>query len=621
MCAKKKTLREIQLQQQIEKQKELDKYLSEIQEYFDYIAEEDENENMEREYYWNERFQNEGFVLKDFTHDANGKEIKYKGNADIKPAKCDLPLTKDHVEEFDYCAYHPIYTIRNYFKIVSEDRGVIPFELYDFQKTLIRNVFKKTRNLAMWARQSGKSSCIAAALLFYVMFNKSKTLGIISKQKSGAVEILDRIKTMYLNLPMWIKPAVTKWNNGSIEFANGCKIIASATTGASIRGKSLAFLYVDEICFISKKLWDSFYKATFPVISASKLAKIAITTTPNGKDHFYYMWQDAIKKRTEYETQKVIWTDVPGRDEKWRQLALADVGGDEIAFKQEYMCDFIGASVEYISLEKIERIEDELVMDPILIDTNNSLHIFEQPQQGHDYCCTVDVSEGKGLDYQAAIVIDVTQMPLKVVASLKTNKLDTINYAEVLYQLGLKYNEAYMIVENNYSDIAKDLWYNYEYENMLNFHLGKSEYKQPKNIEIGIRTTQKVRRIGEEYFKHLVENDKILLNDKRIIKELNNLEFNEAKHRFVPRDETINDDMWAAMKCFSYIAKTFYFEAMLKNGKALTKMFAATNNDEDEDVLPFIIKPKVVEAGPSKKKTKKVLDPSEKRWREATSWI
>lgn len=468
---------------------------------------------------------------------------------------------------------------------------------------------------------SHNSICVAAIMMYYCIFNKNKTLGIISLKKAGAVEILDRIKTIYLNLPMWLKPAVTKWNNGSIEFANGCKIIASATTGASIRGKSLAFLYIDEICFIPRKLWDSFYKSTFPVISASKLAKIVITTTPNGKDHFYYMWQDAIKKRNDYVTQKVIWTDVPGRDEAWRLGALADVGNDENAFRQEYEVEFLGASLEYIKLKTLEQVEST-IKSPLYNDKDTTLNVFEHPINNHDYCISVDVSEGKGKDYNTAVVIDVSQMPLKVVATLKNNQIDSIEFAPILYQLGMKYNEAFLMIENNLSDLAKDMWYNYEYVNMLNFNLSKSEFRQPKKIEVGLKTTSKVRKIGEEYFKHMVENDKIILNDIRLIKELNNLEYNEMKKRFVPRDENINDDLWSAMKTFSYIAKTYYFEAMLKNGKALNGLLQSSRKDEDEP-LPFIIKPFVMTTvtDETAKKKSKVIDRAERRWRNAQSWI
>ena len=175
----KQSLRAIQLAKAIAKQKELDKYLKEVQEYFEFIADEDEDENLEREDYWAQRELNND-PLNDITVDAHGNEIQFKGNADIKPPKCDLTFTQDHIDEFTYCAYHPIYTITTYFKIVSEDRGLIPFDLYDFQRTLIRNTFKYTRNLALQARQSGKSSCIAAIMLYYCIFNKSKTLGIIS---------------------------------------------------------------------------------------------------------------------------------------------------------------------------------------------------------------------------------------------------------------------------------------------------------------------------------------------------------------------------------------------------------------------------------------------------------
>lgn len=601
----------------IEKQKELDKYLAEVEDYFQQIGNESEKEDEEREEYWEEREYN-GNPLPEIKLDANGNEVNFMGNTEIVPANCKLPLTQDHIDEFAFCAYHPIYCIKKYFKIVSEDRGIIPFELYPFQKELIKNIYKYNRNLDLQSRQSGKTTTIGSGILHYCIFNENKTVGIISLKKAGAVEVLDRIKTMYLNLPLWLKPAVKKWNNGSIEFVNGCKIIASATTAASIRGKSLALLYIDEISFIPPKMWDSFYKSTFPVISASKMAKIIISTTPNGRDFFYEMWKDAISGITDYHTMKVTWKDVPGRDEKWRQAALADLGGDEMAFRQEYEVEFIGASIEYISYNSLDEIEKEIKLNPQCINRDDSkgLEIYKQPEVKHEYCIAVDVSEGKARDHSTAIVIDVSQMPLVVVASMKTNEIDPLDFAPILYELALKYNDAYIIVENNMSDVARDLWYNYEYTNMFSYDLGKADNKQPKKIDIGLRTTQKTRKIGEIYFKHLVENGKIILNDLRIIKELNNLQWNEAKKRFEPRDESINDDLWSAMKTFSYIAKSQYFESMISHGQTIYSLF---KNESESEALPFIIKPVTITTTNNVDKQQRrprVLDNLERKWQK-----
>ena len=600
----------------IERQKTLDKYLAESEDYFQSIGNESEEEDDEREEYWQKR-EEEGNPLPEIIKDAEGKDICFMNMAGIVPVNCKLPLTQDHVDEYAFCAYHPIYCIKKYFKIVSQDRGIIPFELYEYQQRLIKNCFLYHRNIALQSRQSGKSTTIAAILLFYSIFNENKTIGIMSLKKKGAVEVLNRIKVMYMDLPFWLKPAVKKWNNGSIEFGNGCSIIASATTGSGLRSASLSVLYCDELAFIPPKMWDEFYKSTFPVISASKMSRIIITSTPKGKaNQLYDIWKDAISGISDYHTIKVTWKDVPGRDEKWKAAALADLGGDEVAFRQEYEVEFIGASIEYISYETLDKIEKEIKMTPNVVhrDDNLGLEIYEQPITSHEYCIAVDISEGKAKDYSTAIVIDITQMPLKIVASMKNNKIDTLDFAPVLYEMALKYNEGYLMIENNFSDVARDLWFNYEYTNMFTYDLGKADFKQPKKIEIGLKTTQKTRKIGEIYFKHLVENHKIILNDLRLIKEMNNLQWNENKNRFEPRDTSINDDLWSAMKTFSYIAKTQYFESMIAHGDSIKSLFT---KEQSEEALPFIIKPMVISTSTVVEKTPrrpKILDSYEKRW-------
>lgn len=194
---------------------------------------------------------------------------------------------------------------------------------------------------------SHNTTTIASYILWYVIFNKTKNVAILANTGDTAQEILKKIQDMYEYLPKWLQQGVIEWNKRSVEFENKSRILTGPCTKASIRGKTIQFMLIDESAFVEN--WDEFYISTFNTMANSKKSKIAMVSTPNGMNHFAKFWEGAVHKdpaqRNGWQHKKVVWSDVPGRDEAWKQEILAATNFDYEKFDQEHECIFEDAII------------------------------------------------------------------------------------------------------------------------------------------------------------------------------------------------------------------------------------------------------------------------------------
>jgi hypothetical protein len=221
------------------------------------------------------------------------------------------------IEEYIKCKKDPVYFIKKYIYIVHPDRGVVKFNLYDYQEELINAYHKNRRIITVQPRQSGKTITSAAYLLWFIIFNDNKSVAILANKQATADEILGRMRMAYEELPRWLQQGVKSWNKRSIELENGSKAFAAASSSSSIRGKSISILYCDEFGFIPNNQAEDFFTAVYPTLSAGKDTKILISSTPNGYNLFHKFWSEAEKGVNGFVPIRVWWHQTPGRDQKW----------------------------------------------------------------------------------------------------------------------------------------------------------------------------------------------------------------------------------------------------------------------------------------------------------------
>jgi hypothetical protein len=490
-------------------------------------------------------------------------DLCYNGNIKLKKSGVSIPFTQEQVEEYIRCKRDIVYFIKNYVKIVSLDHGLVPFELYDFQEEMV-NTFRDNRYvICLLARQMGKTTTVAAYLLYEAIFKKNMRMAVLANKGDTAIEILDRIKKMFEELPWFLKPGVQEWNKKSVELSNGSKVISAATSSSSIRGQSMNIIYLDELAFIQNDV--EFFTSTYPVISSGKTTKVLITSTPNGMNLFYKLWTDAEIGRNSFVPKKYSWHHHPQRDEKWKEETLRNISQKQ--FDQEYELEFFGSSDTLISGSKLQQLT---FVDPIKTDT--LFNVYEDPVEGKSYVATIDVSEGIGKDYSVINVFDISVQPYKQVAVYRNNIIPPLLLVDVAYKILTMYNEAYCIVESNSIGkiVADGLYFDLEYENMLT-----SKAKDGENVVsvsgevVGLRQTKKTKLIGCSALKTMIESDTLQVVDFMTVQELSTF---VKRHFTYQAEDGKTDDIVMTLVMFCWFTTQPYFEELTDvNVRALIK--------------------------------------------------
>ena len=390
------------------------------------------------------------------------EQTNYKGNPNLKPAAIEHAYTEDEVKEFIKCQKNPAYFIENYVNIVSIDEGLIPFKLYDFQKEMVGTFHSNRFTICKLPRQSGKSTTIISYLIHYVIFNEAVNVAILANKAATARDLLGRFQLAYEHLPEWMQQGVMNWNKGSLELENGSKIIAASTSASAVRGGSYNIIFLDEFAFIPSNIAEQFFSSVYPTITAGQTSKVIIVSTPHGMNMFYKMWMDAVNEKSEFVPIEVHWTEVPGRDDEWKEQTVKNTS--EQQFLQEFECSFLGSINTLISPTKIQQIPYK---DPL--ESNAGFDVHEKPQKDAMYCIAVDVARGGANDYSAFTVIDISTVPYRLVAKYKDNEIKPLLFPEIIFNIAKAYNEAYLLIEINDigAQIADALHYDLEYENII----------------------------------------------------------------------------------------------------------------------------------------------------------
>lgn len=512
-------------------------------------------------------------------------EKGYLGNVNLKRKGTSIEWSQDLVAEYVKCAKDVIYFAEKYIQIVHVDHGLIPIELYDYQKEIITKS-EKTRNVIVnTSRQAGKTTTAVVLILHYILFNDHKTVALLANKGDAAREILDRIKIAFEALPKWIQQGVIEWNKGSVEFENGCKIIASATSSSAIRGKSISLLYIDETAFVEN--WDSFFASVFPTISSGNTTKILLTSTPNGLNHFYKTFEGAKENRNGYAWVEVPWHKVPGRGEKWKNETLASMDFDTQKFSQEFECEFLGSSGTLIDGAKLKTL-----FHRVPIQDQANIKVYKKPEDGRLYACVVDVSRGKGLDYSAFQIIDITSMPYQQVCVYRDNLVTPIEYTEIIHRIATYYNEAHVLIEvNDIGGQVSDLLYHeYELDNLIMTESAGRSGKRisegfgaAKAYDRGIRTTKPVKATGCSVLKLMIEQDQLIINDFDTINELSTFSRKGVSYEAEPG---CNDDLVMCLVLFAWLSAQQYFNA-ITDINTLTRLRQKSEDQMMEELLPF----------------------------------
>ena len=508
----------------------------------------------------------------------------YLGNPLLKKSNVPVNWTKEQILEYQKCMENPIYFIKNYIKIVSLDEGLVPFELYDFQEDIVDTIHDNRFTICKMPRQSGKSTTMVSYILHYVLFNPNMNVAILANKASTARDILGRLQLAYENLPKWLQQGVVSWNKGSVDLENGSRVVASSTSSSAVRGGSYNMIFLDEFAFVPTNVAEDFFSSVYPTISSGKSTKVIIVSTPNGMNLFYKLWVDAENQRNSYNIIDVHWSEVPGRDDKWRQETIANTSEEQ--FRREFECEFLGSSNTLIASSKIKSMAFH---DPI--QSNAGLDMYEKPKEGATYVIVADVARGTQNDYSAFVVFDVSTVPYRIVAKYRNNEIKPLLFPNIIHDVAKAYNMAYTMIEVNDigEQVATALQFDLEYENLImasmrgragqivggGFSGGKAQ--------LGVRTTKAVKKLGCSNLKQIIETDKLIINDYDLINEFSTF---ILKGQSFEAEEGHTDDLAMCCVLFAWLVEQTYFKE-LTDDDIRARMYLEQQHQLEQDMAPF----------------------------------
>jgi hypothetical protein len=456
--------------------------------------------------------------------------------------------------------------------------------MYGFQKHIVRTIHDNRFTICKLPRQSGKSTTTISYLLHYALFNPNSNIAILANKSSTARDILGRLQLAYENLPKWLQQGVINWNKGNIELENKSTIVAAATSSSAIRGGSFNIIFLDEFAFVPANIAEMFFSSVYPTISSGKSTKMIIVSTPHGMNMYYKLWVDAINKQNDYVPIEVHWSEVPGRDEKWKETTIRNTSPEQ--FQQEFECEFLGSVDTLISPAKIKA-------TPYIpaIESKNGLQMFKRPEKDRLYACTVDVARGTGKDYSAFVIFDVTKIPYEVVCTYKNNEIKPHVFPSIVEQVCKGYNHAHVLVEVNDigQQISEIMHMELEYDNMMmTTQRGRAgqilgAMFSGRGTSIGVRMTKQVKALGCQSVKTLIESDKMILNDFQLIEEMST--FSRRGNSWMAEDGC-NDDLMMCLVIFGWLSNQQYFKE-LSNSNIRNQLYEEQQALIEQDMAPF----------------------------------
>lgn len=490
-------------------------------------------------------------------------QIDWEG-VGLRKAGHPIPLTDFWASEWIKCSKDPIYFIENYWKIVHPDpsKGLILFPLRPFQKDAIQAYLDHRMIALLCSRQIGKTSVTAAFVGWFIIFHNNVNVGILADKQETAVEIHDRLKTGYENVPNWLKHGHKKWNVKSIKLENGSGVQVSATTLNAGRGRSFSIVFLDEFAAVENKIANKFMSSIIPTISSGTETKLFITSTPQGKNHFYKIVKDAEKEGSDWHLIKADYRSDPNRDNpKWVATQIKVLG--EEGFRQEHMNDFVGSTQTLLSANQLRAF---VAINSI---AESPIKIFKQPDPLQEYGVFCDCAEGVGLDSSTIQVLSLAKDKIEQVASYHDPNIKPHEFALLIKQVGEMYGDANVFIEDaSTGPVVAEKLSDSEYHNILSIQKieNQDNYKikigRNKKGRFGGKTTEHSKLMGCTEIKRLIENQILTINDQDTISEFES--FVKTGVSYAAEDGN-KDDLVMALVFFGWLHSFREYRKMLQN--------------------------------------------------------
>jgi hypothetical protein len=552
----------------------------------------------------------------------------YENQLSARNSNIVFEYTDEELGELARCANDVVYFANKYCYSMT-DEGIAKITLRDYQKDMLAD-FQQNRWVVLLAsRQIGKTVTSSIFITWYLCFHFDRNIMIVANKAATASEIVDKIKTVLKNLPFFMKPGIVSQGVTGMKFDNGNRMFSAATTKTAAIGFTIHLLYADEFAHVQQNYLVPFYRSIYPTLASSKISRIIISSTANGMDNlFYEIYARAQEGKNFYHPIRVDWWQVPGRDDKWRDQEIANMGSEEL-FNQEYGNQFLASSRLLLSAERLQIIK-RTSKHFVYKDSEDFLDepdLFEKLRWHPDFDPTssdckdkrmvfsVDIGDGVGKDYSVVNVFELEPTSLAMARKVKDFRDETGFFR--LNQVGLFHSNTHSV--EDLSRVVETLLFktfNYEYTkivleinfkgNIIQERLSKHNDFYPELVlhtrhsvvnEI-LKPGVKLQKDNKETYcrelRNLANNKRIIIREHNTFHELASFGLN-SQGRYSSQGG--HDDI--AMTCVNAVtffeSNDFYemVEEMFDNQKVDFKTFVArklelTGDDEHMDAFRMI---------------------------------
>ena len=450
------------------------------------------------------------------------------------------------------CGKDPAYFCNHYAKISHPMRGLIPFDMYDFQEEALHDFKEHRFSVILKARQLGISTTVAAYVCWLMLFHRDKNVLVVATKLATATNLVKKIKAIHKHIPPWLKIAeISIDNRQSFELSNGSQVKASSTSGDAGRSEALSLLVVDEAAFVEgmEELWAGLY----PTLSTG--GRCVALSTPNGVGNWFHKaYTEAEEGKNDFHTIKLPWHVHPERDDDWFAKETRNMSRREIA--QELECNFNASGETVIHGDDLKKLLEGVATPQHKTGFDRNYWIWEDPQPQGDYLLVADVARGDGTDFSVAHVFDISSMTQ--VAEYQ-GKITPDRFAPLLHSIASEYNDALLVIENNSLGIGvltrlQDLEYNNLYFSIKSTHEYVDELTaQARGGIAGFTMSMKTRPLVIAKFEEFVRNKLITINSMRLTNEIKTFVWHNGRPQAM---RSYNDDLVIAASIGCWVRDT-----------------------------------------------------------------
>ena len=523
--------------------------------------------------------------------------------------------TQEEIEDYKRCATDPIYFASKCFLMTPE--GLRACKLRDYQEDYIRHLQHNRFSIFLSCRQSGKSTTTAIYCLWVILFNSDKNGLILSKSGPAGVDLIKKIKDMYMYLPYHLKIGTMKWNQTEISFDNNSTIATESFSPTAGLGKTINFLILDEFAWCPPNDVELFYNNIIPTVATITNSNVCIMSTQNGFNLFYKLWKGAIEKKNSYAPFKVDWHQVPQynpetgqweqRTEKWKQEMIGKLGSKE-AFYYQFGTQFSASDQCLVSRECLAKLRDTAVLwEP---KTEELQELYNVHLQHHEFLyfrpdfdlillkkvfflITIDLAEGGGNDSTIFNIFQIVgKDKFKHVGYWKANSVDLehaalefwllagqlFNYERCMWSLewntyGALFYRMLMNLNEDDFDTEDSYRFNIVFDGLelSNFVMYKKtsiddqilgKVKSTSNFIPGIKFTASNKGTACSLLKILFEKEQVDTTDLISLGELENFEDKNGNGTY--KATTGHDDLIMTFVQIPMVQQTSKYKSMME---------------------------------------------------------